>query len=118
VKTDANLTVKFVENLSLTAEGMCLYWIKEVHIDKEHEGKPQAEAMIQHERKHYYFIQKALHTKSELAKDFWILLNNAWDFLDCFRIACKYPKAFPAMLFQYGAFFAVILYIVTKLVKS
>lgn len=118
MKTEADLTVKFVENLSLVADGMCLYWIKEIHIDKEHEGKPQAEAMIQHERKHYYFVQKALQTKSELTKAFWILLNNVWDFFDCFKLACKYPKAFSTMLVQYGCFFVVILYLIIRLVKS
>ena len=100
--------VRFVDDLSLAAEGMCLYWIKEIHIDKQHEGKPWVEDIIRHERKHYYFIDKALHGHPWVST-FWIILNNIWDFFDVLRICIKYPSFSPAGLLRYGIYFAVFL---------
>jgi hypothetical protein len=104
-----DLAVKFIDGLSFAAEGMCLYWIKEIHIDKSHEGKPEAASMIKHEKRHYWFfkkMQKARYGTQYL----WTWANNLWDWLDCFRLAVRYPKAFPEILLIDCTILGAILY--------
>ena len=112
------LKVRFVENLSYTCEGLCLYWVKEIHIDKAHEGKPEAEDLIRHEKRHYQFFLRMLESqggfKGMCKQLFWLFANNIWDTLDCFRLALRFPRAFLSVLITDFVILGLVIYAILR----
>ena len=84
-----NPPIKFYENLHLFANAICLFWIPEIHIDARFKNHPLLPDIIRHELTHYRLIKKAIEEQSFWKRVFWLLYNDIWDFIDCFRLEIK-----------------------------
>jgi hypothetical protein len=76
-------------------KGICIFWLKEVHIHKKYENTPVGTILIHHELQHAKFIEKILNIRknsklsphSKVLKILTLTLeNNIWDFFDCLKI--------------------------------
>jgi len=86
---NSNLKIRFVKNLHYACDGICLFWIDEIHIDekwKDHQILPD---IIKHEKKHYEFYQKMINSKTKISKIYWYIRNELFDIYDCIRLDLK-----------------------------
>jgi hypothetical protein len=75
--------------MSPIADGLMLYYLKEIHIDKKWLNTPIGDIIIRHELKHAEFIEKIKKTDKKWLKLLIIWQNNLWDIWDCYWIALK-----------------------------
>jgi len=74
--------IRFVDGLSIAAEGICLFWLDEIHIDSFWKNTPVLPHIIKHEMRHYRIIKRVLNTKSSLKRIGLILYNNLFEIVD------------------------------------
>jgi hypothetical protein len=62
-----------------SSEGICLFWINEIHIDSKYLSKSESELkkVLDHEYKHYYYIRNAINRKG-LSRLYWFVKNDLW----------------------------------------
>lgn len=114
-----DVTVKFVKNLRDGAGfyGICLFWIKEVHIDESFKTSKALKDLSKHEKYHYHLITKILKTKSRMKKGLLGLWNNIWDFLDTSRIFLKHAREFKIQATVHVLIYAVVFYVLIDILS-
>lgn len=71
---------------SLFCDGIVIYWLKEIHINKKWKNTTIAQKIINHELKHLYFIEKLKKEKNPLKKTLIFMANNIFDYFDCYKL--------------------------------
>lgn len=111
------VTVKLVKDLKRGAGfyGICLFWIKEIHIDESFRNSKALNDLIKHEKYHYYIISKILKTKSPIKKALLGAWNNIWDIFDISRIFFKNAREFKIEATTHACIYLVIFYLLIRL---
>ena len=84
--------IRFIDNLWIVCDAICLYWINEIHIDSSYKDSPLLKDIIKHEMKHYKLLReatKALREKRILKAFVLIMYNDIFDIIDGLKIVLK-----------------------------
>lgn len=80
---------------SLVCDGICLYWLKEIHINKNWQNTPMAMYIVNHELKHAEFAENILLAHNQFRRFILIIKNNIWDYFSTWKLLflkLKYSK--------------------------
>ena len=101
-----DLKVRFVKDLKVHANAVCVFWLDEIHVDETLKESSALPDILAHEQKHYRKIQRIIKTKSAWLRGFLWLCNDLWCGFDTFKIDAKH---FRGNLVRSFAFSIVIL---------
>ena len=101
-----DLKVRFVKNLKVHANAVCVFWLNEIHVDETLKDSSALNDIVEHEWKHYRIIQRIIGTKSAFLRGILWLYNDFWCGFSGLKIDAKH---FRGNLIRSFAFSLVII---------